>query len=183
MTLRAGRYGETSRPPPLVVSGILNGILPSELNHSVNMTLSVNRENGELGGLREANDLNRGGSVRYPARAVSKRRKRQNPKYCRMLGLQPRGKNTISSRSTCRVALQLWKLAPRDEQNTYRSPGEIDGGRILPCKQRGCSNSLVGTRLAASGGTELAEKIKKRQLTAGKLGGPTARMPEFWRAT
>lgn len=44
------------------------------------MSLSVNRENGEFGGLREANDLNRDGSVRYPARGGSKRRKRQNPK-------------------------------------------------------------------------------------------------------
>jgi len=56
------------------------------------MSLSVNRENGELDRLREANDLNRDGSVRYPARGVSKRRKRQNPKYCRMLGIQPREK-------------------------------------------------------------------------------------------
>jgi len=47
----------------------------------------TNRENGELDRLREANDLNRDGSVRYPARGVSKRRKRQNPKYCRMLGI------------------------------------------------------------------------------------------------
>jgi len=99
----------------------------------------TNRENGELDRLREANDLNRDGSVRYPARGVSKRRKRQNPKYCRMLGIQPREKNTIWSRSTGRAALQFWKLAPQDEQNTYRSPGEIAEGRFLCCKQTGYS--------------------------------------------
>jgi hypothetical protein len=29
---------------------------------------------------------------------------------------------------------------------------------------------------------ELAEKIKKGQFQIGKLGGPTATMPEIWRA-
>jgi transposase-like protein len=31
-------------------------------------------------------------------------------------------------------------------------------------------------------GIELAEKIKKEQFQIGKLGGPTATMPEIWRA-
>ena len=31
-------------------------------------------------------------------------------------------------------------------------------------------------------GIELAEKIKKNQFKFGKLGGPTATMPEIWRA-
>ena len=31
-------------------------------------------------------------------------------------------------------------------------------------------------------GMELAEKIKKGQFKIGKLGGPTATMPEIWRA-
>ncbi len=53
---------------------------PTEFNRPVNIRLSVNGENGELGRFREANDVNLGGSVRYPTRAVSERRKRQNPK-------------------------------------------------------------------------------------------------------
>ena len=32
------------------------------------------------------------------------------------------------------------------------------------------------------GGIELAEKIKKGQFKIGKLGGPTATMPEIWQA-
>ena len=32
------------------------------------------------------------------------------------------------------------------------------------------------------GGIELAEKIKKGQFKMGKLGGPTATMPEVWQA-
>jgi hypothetical protein len=31
-------------------------------------------------------------------------------------------------------------------------------------------------------GIELAEKIKKGQFQIGQLGGPTATMPEIWRA-
>jgi putative transposase len=31
-------------------------------------------------------------------------------------------------------------------------------------------------------GIELAEKIKKGQFNISKLGGPTATMPEIWRA-
>ncbi len=31
-------------------------------------------------------------------------------------------------------------------------------------------------------GIELAEKIKKGQFKTGKLGGPTATMPEIWQA-
>ena len=32
------------------------------------------------------------------------------------------------------------------------------------------------------GGSELAEKIKKRQFKIGQLGGRTATMPELWQA-
>ena len=38
------------------------------------------------------------------------------------------------------------------------------------------------TAKVVSGGIELAEKIKKGQFKMGKLGGPTATMPEIWRA-
>ncbi len=39
-----------------------------------------------------------------------------------------------------------------------------------------------GTAAVVIGGIELAEKIKKKQFKIGKLGGPTARTPEIWRA-
>lgn len=77
----------------------------------------------------------------------------------------------------------LENLAPRDEQNTYCSPGETAGSRFLRCKPRGCAKYLIGTELAASGGTELAEKIKKGQFKMGKLGRPKATMPEIWQAS
>jgi hypothetical protein len=77
----------------------------------------------------------------------------------------------------------IWKLAPQDIQNTYSAPGEIAEDRILRCKKRGCATYLIGTELVAAGGIELAEKIKKSQFKAGKLGGLTARTPEIWRAT
>jgi transposase-like protein len=38
------------------------------------------------------------------------------------------------------------------------------------------------TAAVVIGGIELAEKIKKEQFKMGKLGGPTASMPDLWRA-
>ena len=38
------------------------------------------------------------------------------------------------------------------------------------------------TAAVVIGGIELAEKIKKGQFKIGKLGGPTASMPDLWRA-
>jgi len=38
------------------------------------------------------------------------------------------------------------------------------------------------TAAIVTGGIELAEKIKKGQVKIGKLGGPTATMPEIWQA-
>jgi transposase-like protein len=39
-----------------------------------------------------------------------------------------------------------------------------------------------GTAAVVVGGIELAERIKKNQFKIGKLGGPTASIPEIWRA-
>jgi hypothetical protein len=39
-----------------------------------------------------------------------------------------------------------------------------------------------GTAVVVIAGVELAEKIKKRQFTMGKLGGSTATMPQMWKA-
>jgi transposase-like protein len=47
--------------------------------------------------------------------------------------------------------------------------------------------AMVGLKSFASAvvtinGIELAEKIRKRQFKIGKLGGPTAKVPEIWQA-
>ena len=62
------------------------GHCPTELNEPVSMSLSINRQYGELDRLREANDLNRDGSLPFPARAVSKRRKRHIGQFALLVG-------------------------------------------------------------------------------------------------
>ena len=69
----------------------------TELNRPVNMTLSVNRENGELAGLREANDLNRDGSVRLPGAGRFETEKTSKPQVLPNVGDTGGRKNRIST--------------------------------------------------------------------------------------
>ena len=82
----------------------------------LSIPLVANSENGEFGGLREANDLNRGGSGRSPESQPRVSRLETDmpskPQVMPNLGLTAARKNTISSRSTSRGALQFWKLDP-----------------------------------------------------------------------
>jgi len=60
----------------------------------------------------------------------------------------------------------------------------IEQGHCRVKQRLGPMHGLKSFRTAAIviGGIESAEKIKKGQFKNGKLGGPTATMPEIWQA-
>ena len=58
---------------------------------------------------------------------------------------------------------------------------EQDPAREAPARPYAGTEEFPRAAVVISG-MELAEKIKKGQFKIGKLGGPTATMPEIWRA-
>ena len=83
------------------------------LNRPVNKRGAVNRENGEFGGLKEANGLNHDGSARGPVGGVSNWRTAPKRKYWRMFGLTRRRKRRWRQAKWGGGKLRFLGVAPR----------------------------------------------------------------------
>jgi len=88
----------------------------------------------------------------------------------RQMGIRSGQKGKPPSQRAGRRLGGLKTLAPRDEQNTYCSPGEIAGSRFLRCKQRGCAKYLIGTELAAAGGCRTGGENQEGSILEGQTG-------------
>ncbi len=87
------------------------------------MTLSVNRENGELAGLREANDLNRDGSVRLPGAGRFETEKTSKPQVLPNVGDTGGRKkqDLVNANRQCEITdLRIWLPSLDSNQDSRR---------------------------------------------------------------